>query len=151
MNCITDFAEISQIKDLDQQSLRSRKDFKKGDVLSSFSAISRGPNATYLTVQLSENEHFSLRPEYLQYINHGCRPNTFFDVDVLNLVAVEDIRQGDELSFFYPSTEWKMVRPFDCFCKSEHCLGRIEGAFSLDPELLKSYRTSSFISAKAGL
>lgn len=69
----------------------------------------------------------------------------------MNSIAVEDVRLGDELTFFYPSTEWKMVQPFACFCKSEDCLGRIDGAFSLDPEVLKRYQTSRFISAKVGL
>jgi hypothetical protein len=151
MNPLPDFAEISQIKHLDQRSLRSKKDFQKGEVLSSFSKSARVQQASCLTVQLTEAEHLSLSPECLRYVNHGCRPNTFFDLDALNLVAVEDIRQGDELTFFYPSTEWEMVRPFDCFCNSENCLGRIEGAFSLDPAILKTYRTSRFIAAKAGL
>ena len=26
------------------------------------------------------------------------------------------IRKGEDLSFFYPSTEWKSVKPFDCLC-----------------------------------
>jgi hypothetical protein len=87
----------------------------------------------------------------LQYINHGCHPNIFFDVDSMNLIAVEDVGVGDDLTFFYPSTEWEMAQPFDCFCKAENCLGRIDGAFSLDPEILKRYQTSRFIAAKAGL
>lgn len=151
MNYVFDFAEISPAKDLDQKSLRSRKDFRKGDVLISFARSSKGQHASYLTVQLSEFEHLSLVPGYLQYVNHGCRPNIFFDVDTLDLVAVEDIRKGDELTFFYPSTEWKMVQAFDCFCGSENCLGRIEGAVSLDAEVLRRYQTSRFISSKAGL
>ena len=69
----------------------------------------------------------------------------------MNLPAVEGVRLGDELTFFYPSTEWKMVQPFDCFYKSEHCLGTIDGALSLDPEVLKRNQTSRFVSAKAGL
>lgn len=150
MNYTTDFAEINQIEDLNQQLLRSKKAFKKGDVLSSFSESIRGKEITYLTVQVSENEHVILRPEYLQYINHSCNPNAFFDVDSMNLVALKDIQIGEELTFFYPSTEWKMVQPFDCFCNSDNCLDRIEGASKINIETLKKYRLSSFISRKAG-
>lgn len=30
--------------------------------------------------------------------------------------------------FFYPSTEWHMAQPFDCFCGTPSCRGRIAGA-----------------------
>jgi SEC-C motif-containing protein len=150
MNYTTDFAEINQMQDLNQHLLRSKKAFQKGDVLSSFSGSIRGEEITYLTVQLSENEHISLRPEYLKYINHSCNPNAFFDVDSMNLIALKDIQIGEELTFFYPSTEWKMVQPFYCFCQSDNCLGRIEGASKIPTEILKTYKLSSFISRKAG-
>ena len=150
MNYTTDFAEINQLKDLDQKLLRSKKDFKKGEILSSFSESIRGKEITYLTVQLSEKEHISLRPEYLKYINHSCNPNSFFDVDSMNLIALKNIKIGEELTFFYPSTEWEMVQPFDCFCQSENCLGRIEGASKIEIDKLKVYQLSSFISRKAG-
>lgn len=29
----------------------------------------------------------------------------------------EGLKEGDELTFFYPSTEWSMAQPFDCLCK----------------------------------
>jgi hypothetical protein len=54
------------------------------------------------------------------------------------------------VTFFYPSSEWNMVQPFDCLCGStvrlasfltyldsqkrsvqQRCLGRVEGAISL--------------------
>ena len=150
MNFKTDFAEINQIDDLFQQLLRSKKAFKKGDVLSSFSESILGKKMTYLTVQVSDNKHIILRPEYLQYINHNCNPNAFFDIDSMNLIALKDIQIGEELTFFYPSTEWEMVQPFNCFCNSDNCLGRIEGAFKINIETLKKYRLSSFISRKTG-
>ena len=40
------------------------------------------------------------------------------------------LRVGDELTFFYPSTEWEMDRPFRCRCGAGEgkCLGWIDGA-----------------------
>jgi SEC-C motif-containing protein len=150
MNNSTDFAEIKEIKDLDQKLLRSKKAFRKGDILSSFSKSIRVREVTYLTVQLFENDNVSLIPEYLQYINHSCDPNSFFDVDSMNLIALKDIKTGEELTFFYPSTEWEMVQPFDCFCKSGNCLERIEGASKIKIDTLNKYQLSSFIARKAG-
>lgn len=30
--------------------------------------------------------------------------------------ALRDIKEGDVLEFFYPSTEWDMAQPFECSC-----------------------------------
>lgn len=39
-------------------------------------------------------------------------------------VALRDIKAGDVLEFFYPSTEWNMAQPFDCSCGAKVCLKR---------------------------
>ncbi|KAK6699935.1 hypothetical protein SNK03_012673 [Fusarium graminearum] len=52
-----------------------------------------------------------------------------FDVGNLNiLVGPKGLKVGDELTFFYPSTEWHMAQPFDCLCGTGSCRGRISGA-----------------------
>jgi len=38
------------------------------------------------------------------------------------------LKIGDELSFYYPSTEWEMTQSFDCLCGTASCLGKISGA-----------------------
>lgn len=40
------------------------------------------------------------------------------------------IEPGEPLTFFYPSTEWKFDRPFDCLCGApkDVCLGKVQGA-----------------------
>lgn len=144
------FAEIQQNKELNQQCLKSNKNFSKGAVIASFSESVISKEITYLTVQVSKDEHISLQPELLQYINHSCDPNVFFNVDTKELVALKDIESGEEFTFFYPSTEWKMVQPFDCFCGSDTCLGYIEGAVSVPVEVLKNYKLSCFISQEKG-
>jgi hypothetical protein len=56
------------------------------------------------------------------------------------------IRKGDELFYFYPSTEWEMAEPFQCLCGSPNCLGRIAGAAHLSKDVIQNYRFSVFIS-----
>ncbi|KAF5565762.1 post-SET domain-containing protein [Fusarium napiforme] len=46
----------------------------------------------------------------------------------LNLNRPKGLKVGDELTFFYPSTEWHMAQPFDCLCGTPSCRGRISGA-----------------------
>ena len=104
--------------------------------------------ATYLTVQTGEDKHITLQPEFLQYINHSCYPNVFFDTTAMQLVALKEIQPGDELMFFYPSTEWDMSQPFDCFCGTTQCLHRIQGAAYLSDEEAKGYRLTDFINEK---
>ena len=81
-----------------------------------------------MTVQVSEREHIELSPAFLRFINHSCDPNVAFDVERWSLVALSPIAPRDELTFFYPSTEWTMASPFDCACQSPRCLKTIAGA-----------------------
>ncbi|KAJ5216559.1 uncharacterized protein N7498_002966 [Penicillium cinerascens] len=47
---------------------------------------------------------------------------------------------GDELTFFYPSTEWEMVQPFQCNCGAQgQCRGLISGAANEEPYILHQY------------
>lgn len=55
------------------------------------------------------------------------------------------LKEGDELSFFYPSTEWDMAQPFECLCGSKECRGTISGAKDMPAEVLKNYWLSSHI------
>uniref|UniRef100_A0A8H7N2A5 Post-SET domain-containing protein n=1 Tax=Bionectria ochroleuca TaxID=29856 RepID=A0A8H7N2A5_BIOOC len=83
---------------------------------------------TYATVQTGRDTHLNLNSDLL-YINHSCEPTLFFDVGNFNvLVGPKGLKPGDELSFFYPSTEWSMAQPFDCLCGTPTCRGRISGA-----------------------
>lgn len=97
------------------------------------------------SVQINETEHIILSPTYLQYLNHSCTPNVFFDTTDMVLRALRDIKAGEELRFFYPSTEWKMTEAFECICGSPACLGQIQGAAYLTYDSLNKYRLSQYI------
>ncbi len=119
--------------------------FNVGQAIADFSAAAILSNPTYLTVQTGLNEHIHLRPEHLQYINHSCSPNVLFNTDTMQLECLQPIKIDDELCFFYPATEWNMAQPFDCLCGSINCMGKIQGAKYLSPNLIKSYKLTSFI------
>jgi hypothetical protein len=57
----------------------------------------------------------------------------------MELRAIRDIEPGEELTFFYPSTEWDMITPFQCLCGSSQCLKRIGGARYLSLNVLSRY------------
>jgi hypothetical protein len=96
-------------------------------------------------LQTGLHKHISLSPDCLQYTNHSCDPNVFFDTDKMELIALRSIQPDDELVFFYPSTEWQMASPFSCNCGSVKCLGTIAGAAALRQDQLNTYRLTSFI------
>lgn len=139
------FAEILRNTTTGQQQLSSLQSYQPGDVLCSFHAGEVTSTPTYLTVQIDVDRHITLRPEFLQYINHSCDPNVFFDTTSMQLVCLKPIEAGEEFTFFYPSTEWDMTQQFVCQCKSANCLQLIQGASYLSAETLEKYRLTDFI------
>lgn len=80
--------------------------FPKGSVIAPLEGLT--PNKKrYSTVQISKTEHIELNSD-LVFMNHSCDPSTLMDVDKMVVSATRDIAEGDELTFFYPSTEWDM-------------------------------------------
>ncbi|MFN0082260.1 MAG: SET domain-containing protein-lysine N-methyltransferase [Ferruginibacter sp.] len=137
--------EVLQDENNMQKALHAITYFKKGEVISKFCAGVTMSYATYLTVQVGPHTHITLQPEHLQYINHSCDPNVFFDTTSMELSALKDIEPGEELSFFYPSTEWDMAQPFVCNCKSDQCLQLVKGAAYLSKATLSRYQFTNFI------
>lgn len=145
------FATLYQNKISGEKSLLAAISIKAGTVFGTFEAaeILDAPNK--YTVQINDNTHIILNPELLQYINHSCNPNVFFDTTTFELSALCDIEKGDEFTFFYPSTEWNMESPFNCFCGCDNCLHKIQGALYLSPEIITRYRFTDFISQKLNI
>jgi hypothetical protein len=97
------------------------------------------------TIQLGSRLHAEPLPTALRYVNHSCDPNLYFDIGERVVMTLRPIAEGDELTFFYPSTEWQMVEPFECECGTSRCLRRIAGASQLSARTLEGYRLSSVV------
>lgn len=138
-------AQVGQKFSNRQNALYSLQSFHSGDLIAGFSAGTIAAEPTYLTVQVNVEKHITLQPEFLQYINHSCAPNVFFDTTTMEVVALKEIMKGEEMTFFYPSTEWEMIQPFTCYCGSPACLGEIKGAAFLSRNVWKQYRLTDFI------
>lgn len=128
-----------------QRCLRIGRDAAAGELLVSLARSRRVCEASYLTVQLDEQTHLELHPSFTECVNHSCAPNVAFDLERMALVALRPITAGDELTYFYPSTEWTMTRPFVCHCGTDACLGTIDGASTLSDVQVASYRLSLFV------
>lgn len=127
------------------KALHARRAFAPGDTLVEFSARATLDEPTVHSVQVSETEHILLEPEFLQYTNHSCSPNVVLDVERMAVIAIARIEVGDELVYFYPSTETTMKQPFFCGCRSPHCLGFIQGASHLPADVLGRYHVADHV------
>jgi hypothetical protein len=81
----------------------------------------------------------------MAFMNHSCRPTAVVQASALDFRAAVDLKEGDEITFFYPSTEWDMVRPFKCLCGARKCIGIVAGAQYLSIHILKRYFINSHI------
>ena len=132
------------------QSLVAAQDFEQGTVLTKidYETILNTPDIH--SVQMGENQHIIPKPDYLKFMNHSCSPNVFWDLNKMEILALRKIKSGEEIVFFYPSTEWKMTEPFHCLCKNKNCLILIEGAHNLSPDSFSKYKFSDYVALKAG-
>ena len=69
-------------------------------------------NPTRTSIRIQENMH--VEDEIGRYINHSCYPTC--KIDGLNVVAVKDIQQDQEITFNYTENEDFMASPFKCKC-----------------------------------
>jgi hypothetical protein len=139
---------IERRKATGQLALHAVEMLEAGTVICDFQAASVHESPTYLTLQKEEQQHITLLPDFLQFVNHSCSPNVFFDTTRMEFITLRQVEAGEELCFFYPSAEWIMAQSFACYCGQPNCLGTISGAAFLDEEQISQYSFTDFIYRK---
>ena len=123
-------------------------DLPAGSLFARLTGLTAGGPAKYSSVQAGRDLHIELNSNPL-YVNHSCAPTLEFDMERMEVRVARDrdLKKGDLLSFFYPSTEWTMAQPFDCWCGAGEgkCLGRVEGAGKIEPAKLRRFYLSRHI------
>lgn len=119
--------------------LVTREAIPVGTQVASFAGAPRLAGPTRYTIQVSDTAHVEDLGLFLN-LNHSCDPSVWVDTATLTAHTLRDLAPGDELTFFYPSTEWEMAAPFECLCGAERCLGQIVGAKDLPAEVKARYR-----------
>ncbi|CAE6373935.1 unnamed protein product [Rhizoctonia solani] len=128
------------------------RSFKAGQIITRLTGTTR-TKKSWSSVQsgVEPEDHIELN-SVLVYVNHSCSPNTAFDLSSSNKAewnfrALRDVQPGEELTFFYPSTEWDMDQGFSCRCQAKNCLGYIGGAKDLSRgQVLERGFINSYIS-----
>ena len=108
------------------RSLVARQNFKQGEIIYHIPSEKVSDKPNRFTVQMDRERHTEVGK--LSALNHSCDPNVILDMDNMVVIASRDIQAGDELSFFYPSTEWEMAAPFICLCGAPNCIHVVAGA-----------------------
>lgn len=124
------------------KGLFASKDLIAGSVIFPLKGIiSSRPNK--YSVQLGKDQHIDFPPvrqpnddlDYAwQFMNHSCDPNSFLNLTEYCFSALKNIRQGEEITFNYLTTEYEMASPFQCGCGSAKCFGFIRGSRFLTAE-----------------
>jgi len=73
------------------------------------------------------------------YVNHSCAPNAGLSGQI-GLIAMRDIRAGEEVTYDYAMSDGSPYDEFDCCCGAEQCRGRVTGEDWKRSELWQRYQ-----------
>jgi hypothetical protein len=119
------------------RSLTTEKAYHRGDIICPIPTESLYSKPNQFTVQIGVDKHVEVKE--LASMNHSCAPSTILDTTRMLVVAARDLSPGDELTFFYPSTEWEMSSPFICLCGAPNCIHVVAGARFLPLSTLENH------------
>ncbi len=136
----------------------ANRNFAVGEVISVFEGVPAhfreeekkflhgDPRVTCDNFQVGLETYITL-DEVHSALNHSCNPSAAVD-RLRQLVAVEPIREGSEITFDYSTVEWTPQAyvhydtnkwPMRCHCGSAHCRGLITCFPYLPRELREQY------------
>lgn len=126
------------------KGLVATRTIPRGAVVASFKGARTRTAPTYQSVQIGPRTHVD-DPSCLNLLNHSCDPTVRIHVGRRAVIARRRIRKGEPLTFFYPSTEWRMARPFVCRCGAPGGLAEVRGARDLPLAVLRRFPLSAHI------
>ncbi|MFE6738013.1 SET domain-containing protein-lysine N-methyltransferase [Streptomyces tubercidicus] len=109
----------------------------KDQVIADLTECVTADEPSIYTIDVGDGRHID-GPQ-VRYLNHSCAPNVYVDTHLMHVRALRPIAEGEELTFFYPSTEWDMVGPFACLCGAADCLGTVTGARNAEANVLRHH------------
>lgn len=119
------------------RSLTTRQPYQRGEIICPIPTESLYDKPNQFTVQIGIDKHVEVRE--LASMNHSCDPSTILDTTRMLVFAARDLAPDDELTFFYPSTEWEMSSPFICLCGAPNCIHVVAGARFLPLSTLEGH------------
>jgi hypothetical protein len=108
------------------------KDFKKGKKITALRGeLVKKDKVSPLSIQFDE-KYFIHDENFFweDFFNHSCSPNAFLDVAKRGFYALKNIKNNEEITFNYLTTEYDLREQgcdFKCFCGSPNCFKKIDG------------------------
>lgn len=132
------------------------QDYAPGELLATLSNASQAPVKAYSSVQYGPgpDHHLELNSDLLfsalgfavppperflltALVNHSCAPTAQLQLPAGTPARWEvhvgpaGLAKGEDITFFYPSTEWDMAQGFDCNCGAKVSSESDEGGLGL--------------------
>ena len=106
-------------------AVRSYRAFRPGDLITNLSGETR-TRCDQHTLHLPSGKHL-FDSRFAGYLEHSCQPNTWVDMERLQVYAIRPIQRGDWLSMDYATTEPVLFKQFACACSAPNCRRWITG------------------------
>lgn len=111
----------------------AKKNFNIGEVVVMGIGRIIDHQTSKVSIQIGLDKHFLPTKWTGRYWNHSCEPNTYVKTrsdEFPNLVALQRIKCGDEITYSYAMTEYSWCRGAEerviaCKCKSKKCKSKI--------------------------
>lgn len=119
--------ELSKVEvrfsETEGRALYATGDFRQGEtILNLPTDTMAGPDM--FSIEVLPGIHLDCTRHPIGATNHSCNPNAA--IRGMNLIAWNCIKAGEQITIDYKRTEQKLAAPFDCFCGTKFCKGRIE-------------------------
>lgn len=99
-----------------------------GEVITSAEVCKLRPDELRLTLQIDEDAYILSGSEGpADWVNHSCEPNAGLRGQIV-LVAMRNIRPGEQVCFDYAMSDGSDYDEFECSCGSKLCRRKVTGA-----------------------
>lgn len=140
--------EVHATGDRGGHTVVAQADIAKGELIVVWSGklvdggelLSLPPTVRRYSLQVEDNHYLvSLSDcEPPDYVNHSCDPNAGLSGQIA-LVAMRDIRAGEEITYDYAMSDGSSYDEFPCGCGAAECRGRVTGEDWKRSELWQRY------------
>ena len=112
-----------RFSEIEGRKLYATEDIRQGEEIIGLPSIGMSQPDMY-SLEVYPGVHVDCSQSLVGAINHSCEANAA--VKGFSIIAWSCIKAGEEITLDYKRTENKLAAPFNCFCGSKKCRGRIE-------------------------
>ena len=122
----------------------ANRDIRPGEVILAFGGpvidfaeTKRRGSRECMPIQFAQNQYYDTQPPGV-FVNHSCDPNAGIRND-RDLVALRQIRLGEEVRFDYSTTMEEQSFTMQCLCGTRKCRRVVADFSTLPPDVQERY------------